>query len=104
MKFHVNVSLNLMVDVDDAVFHIQVCKRQSTKLGNTHSGVEQDEYDLVVFAVDAIVVYKLQEFTHLVSGNRLAGYAVVYDNPGKLELEWILDQDVIIHGHLEGWS
>ena len=62
--FNVNChasALKLMVDVDDPVLHIQISDGQSTELGNSHSGVEQDENHLVVFAVNVIVVDKFQK-------------------------------------------
>ena len=41
VNFHTS-SLKLMVDIDNPILHIQIADGQSTELGNTHSGVEQD--------------------------------------------------------------
>ena len=49
-------ALQLVVDVDDAVFHIKVPDGQSAELGNTHPGMEEDVEHLVVFPVAAAVM------------------------------------------------
>ena len=103
--FNVNChagALKLMVDVDDPVLHIQIADGQSTELGNSHSGVEQDENHLVVFAVNVIVVDKFQKLSHLIGLNCLAGNAVIHHHTGKLKSERVLDNQIIVYRHLEG--
>ena len=103
--FNVNChagALKLMVDVDDPVLHIQIADGQSTELGNSHSGVEQDENHLVVFAVNVIVVDKFQKLSHLIGLNCLAGNAVIHHYTGKLKSERVLDNQIIVYRHLEG--
>ena len=91
-----------MVDVNNPVLHIQIADGQTAKLGNSHSSVEQDENHFIVFAVDIIIVYKLQKFSHLIRLNCLAGNTVIYHYAGKLKAERVLDNQIIIHRHLEG--
>ena len=90
-----------MVDIYDPVLHVQVLQGESAELGDTHSGVEQYVYHLVVFAVAVVVMNKLQELPHLIPGDGFSRHAVVHHNTGKLEPEGILLQTVIIHRHLE---
>ena len=101
MNRHADV-LQLMVNVNNPVLHIQIADDQTAKLGNSHSGVEQDEHHLIVFAVDIIIVYKLQKFSHLIRLNRLADNTIIYYYAGKLKAERVLDNQIIIHRHLEG--
>ena len=83
-------ALKLVIDVDDAVLHIQIADGQSTELGNSHSGVEQNKNHLIVLAVDIVVMYELQEFSHLVRFDCLASNAVIYYYAGELKSERIL--------------
>ena len=97
-------TLKLVVDVDDAVLHIQVPEGQSTELGNSHSGVGQHENYLIVLAVDIVVMNEFQELSHLIRFDRLTGNAVIYYHPGKLKTERILQDQIIVYCHLEDRS
>ena len=99
---HFGGPLQLLVDVDDPLLHIEIVDGQSTELRDSHSCMEQYVECLVVSAVVVIVVHKLQELAHLVFGDSLSRHAVVDHHPGKLEPEWILLQVVVIDCHLEG--
>ena len=94
--------LQLLVNVDDPVLHVQVADGQAAELRDTYPGMEQDEDCLIVFAVAVVIPDKLQELPHLIAGDGLPGDAVVYDHTGKLKGKGILVQTVVIHCHLEG--
>lgn len=57
---HVGCPLQLVVDIDDPVFQVNILEGQSAEFGNTHSRVEQDVDHLVILAVDVIVMDELQ--------------------------------------------
>ena len=95
-------ALQLVVDVDDPVLHVQVLDGQPAELGDAHAGVEQDVDRFIVFAVYVVIVNELQELAHLVFGDSLPRHAVIDHHPGKLEPEWILLQVVVVDCHLEG--
>ena len=66
--------------------------------------MEQDVYCLIIFTVAVIIMNELQEFSHLVFGDRFPGHAVVHHHACKLKAEGILLQAVIIHSHPESWT
>ena len=100
--FHFGGPLQLLVDVDDPLLHVEIVDGQSAELGDSHSCVEQNIECLVVSAVVVVIVHELQELAHLVFGDGLPCHAVVDHHPGKLEPEGILLQVVVVDCHLEG--
>lgn len=80
-----------MVDVYDVILQINILKRQSTKLGYSHSGMEKDVNRFVVFVVKVIVMYEFEELAHFIPRNCLSGNRIVYQNSCKLETEWITE-------------
>lgn len=44
---------------------------------------------------------EFQELSHLFSGNRLPGHAVVDYNRGKLKTKWVFAENIIIYRHLK---
>ncbi len=58
---HLACALQLMVDVDDPVLHIQIADRQSAEFTDAHAGMEKDVENIVVFVVHVVVVAELQE-------------------------------------------
>ena len=99
---HFGSPLQLLIDVDDPLLHVEIVDGQSAELRDSHSCMEQDVECLVVSAIVVIVVYKLQELAHLVFRDSLSCHAVIDHHPGKLEPEWILLQVVVVDCHLEG--
>ena len=82
--------MQLMVDVDDLLLQIDIRNGQTAELRDTHPGMEKDVYHFVVFAVNHIVMYELEEFPHLILCQSLSHDGVIEDNPYKLESERIL--------------
>ena len=80
---------------------VDIADRQSAELRNTHTGMEQNINDLIVFAVAVIVMNKLQELLHLILGDGLSRNAVVYHHPGKFKTEGVLVEQIVIDSHLE---
>ena len=99
--FHRGCPLELMVNIDDPVLHVQVADRQPAELRDSHSCVEQDVDHFVILAVDVVVMHKLQELPHLVLCDGFSRHAVVNYNSRELKPEWILLQAIIIYRHLE---
>ena len=99
---HFGSPLQLLIDVDDPLLHVEIVNGQSAELGDSHSCVEQNIECLVVSAVVVVIVHELQELAHLVFGDGLPCHAVVDHHPGKLEPEGILLQVVVVDCHLEG--
>ena len=93
-----------MVDVDDTILHIEVFDGQSAEFRNSKTGMKLNVEDFVILAVHIIVMYELEELSHLVFCDCLSCNCIIYQYPGKLKSEWILYQNVIIHRHLKGWS
>ena len=77
----------MVINIDQVMLKIDIADCQPTELRNTHAGMKQDINDLIVFAVAVIIMDKLQEFLHLVPGDGLSGYAVVYHHSGELKAE-----------------
>ena len=44
---------------------------------------------------------EFQELSHLFSGNRLPGHAVIDYYRGKFKAKWVFTEDIIIHRHLK---
>ena len=78
-----------MVNVYDSILHIQILQCQSAKFRDTHSCVKKDINYFVILAVHIIVMDEFQKLSHLFSGNRLPGHAVVDYHRGKLKAKWI---------------
>ena len=95
-------ALQLVVDVDDAVFHIEVPDGQSAELGNTHPGMEEDVEHLVVFPVAAAVMDEFQEGPHLFRRQSLTHDGIIDHDVDKREGEGVAPEHFIIHSHLEG--
>lgn len=77
--------------------------RQKTKNpAHPQAGVEKDKDRIVVLAVAVVIVDKLQEFPHLIRLDRFPHDGIVNHNPDQLEIKGILDQQIVIHRHLEG--
>ena len=66
--------------------------------------MEQDVEHLVILAVHVIIVYKLKELSHLVFCDCLSCDCIIYQYSSKLESEWILYNNIVIHRHLKGRS
>lgn len=98
---HVGCPLQLVVDIDDPVFQVNILEGQPAEFGNTHSCVEQNVDHLVILAVDVIVMDELQELPHLVFCNRLPCHAVIDNHSCQFKGKGILMQHIIIHRHLE---
>ena len=92
---HVRQPLQLVIDVDDPVFHVQVADGQPTEFRDPHTGMEEDEDRFVVFAEDIVIVDELEELPHLVSGDRLSRHAVIYDHLRQFKAEGVLYQAVM---------
>lgn len=92
---HVRQPLQLVVDVDDPVFHVQVADGQPTEFRDPHTGMEEDEDRFVVFAEDIVIVDELEELPHLVAGDRLSRHAVIYDHLRQFKAEGVLYQAVM---------
>ena len=73
--------------------------------GNTTSGLglEKGNIDNTVYelTVMRIVLNELQEFTLLLSCNRITLYTVIHNDRMKFELKWIFNNHVIICRHLK---
>ena len=93
--------LQLMINVNDSVLHVEVTLREPAELADSHACMEKDVEDLVVLAIYIIVVNKLEEVLHLLRGNGFPGLFGIDDDPGQLETERILHQHVIVYRHLE---
>ena len=101
---HIRAPLELVVDIDQVMLKIDIADCQPTELRNTHTGMEQDINNLIVFAVAVVVMDEFQELLHLIPGDGFSGYAIVYHHPCKLKAEGVLVEQVIIDGHLESRS
>ena len=93
-----------MVNVDLPIFHIHIRQRQTHKLGNPKPGLEQNIDTIIVFAKMLVTRHKFKKRSFLLSGNRFPCHAVVDYDGGKLKFKWILAYQIIIDGHLKGWS
>ena len=60
-------TLQLVVDVDEAILQVNILYRQSAELADSHSCIKEDVNHLVVFAVHIVVVHKFQELPVCVS-------------------------------------
>ena len=101
---HIPLPLQLMVNVDLPIFHIHIRQRQTHKLGNPKPGLEQNIDTIIVFAKMLVTRHKFKKRSFLLSGNRFPCHAVVDYDGGKLKFKWILAYQIIIDGHLKGWS
>ena len=82
---HFRWTLQLMVDVDYLVFHINVWKRQAAEFWNPHACMEKDVDHFIILAVHHIIMDKFQKFSHLVFCHCFACYAVIYHYPCKFK-------------------
>ena len=102
VKRHVRRPDQLMINVDEMVFKVNVVQGQAAEFTDPHPGMEQDVYDLVIFAVAVVVMDKFQDFLHLHFTDCLPRHTVVNDYPSKLESKGVLCKQVIVHRHLKG--
>ena len=63
--------------------------------------MEQDVECLVVFAVHIIIPDELEELPHLVFRDGFPRNGVIHHHSGKFKAERVLDEDIIVHRHLE---
>ena len=93
-----------MIDDDFVVFKIKVLNRQSNKLRDAESCLEQDEDTVIILAEMIVVLDKLQKGSLLLPCDRFSGNAVVDHNGIQLKIKGVLIQKVIIYCHLESRS
>ncbi len=94
---HIGSPLQLVIYVNDAVFHINIIYRKSAELQNSHSSMEKDIENFVVFAVHVILTHEFQESIHLIFGYCLPYLLCVHDNSDKLKTERIFETCLILN-------
>ena len=92
-------ALELVVNMNGLILHIQVIHSQTHKLGNSHTRIEQDIHTIIIFAIMLVLFDKGQEFALLVSGDSFSGDRIVDDNLCQLKVKGILADVVILHRH-----
>ena len=90
-----------MIEINDPVLHIQVADRQPAELRDAHPSMEQDVKSLIIFTIAVIIMNELEEFPHLVPGERIPSHTVVDHHTGQFKAERILVQDIVIYRQLE---
>lgn len=90
-----------MVDGDDIVLKVNVLDGKSTEFGDSHSGMKQDVECLVILTEHIIVPDELEELPHLVFCDGFPCNSVIHHHSGKFKTERVLDEDIIVHRHLE---
>ena len=92
---YIGSPLQLVIYVNDAVFHINIIYRKSAELRNSHSRMEKNIENFVVFAVHVIITNELQELVHLVFGYCLPYLLCVHDNSDKLKIKRIFEHNFV---------
>ena len=93
--------LQLMVNVDGSVLHIQILNRQSCKFRNTHPCLKQNVHTVIILAIVRIIFDEIKESSFLFSCNGLTSDRIIYHHSCQLKFKWILSQYIIIHCHLK---
>lgn len=93
----VRLSLQLMVNADGLVLHIQVADGQSRKFGDSQTRMEQDINAVIVFAVVLVLLNEGQELPHLLPGDGFPCYRIVDNDLCKLKIKGILSEEIILH-------
>ena len=65
-----------MFIINDTVLHIQIAEGKSTELGNSHSGLEQEEKHVVVFVVNVIVVNNFKKLSDVLKQHLIITYSL----------------------------
>ena len=95
----VGLPLELMVNSDGPVPHVQVTNRQANKLGDSQTSMEQDVHSIVILTVVLVLFHKVQKLPHLFNGDGLSCNRVIHNNLGQFKVKGVLADVVIFHGH-----
>ena len=93
-----------MIDVDNAVFQVNIRNRQPYKFRNPKSCLKKDIDTFIVSGKVFILFYEFQKCPFLLSGKGFSCHTVIDNYRGKLELKGIFPYQIIINRHLERWS
>ncbi len=98
---HVTGSLELLVHPYTALFEVEIIHREAAELGNAEPGVQEDEEGVVIAPVVLVVRHEIEEPALLLGGKGLACDHVVHQHGGKLEVEGIPADKVVLLRHLK---
>lgn len=98
---HVAGSLELLVHPYAALFEVEIIHREAAELGNAEPRVQEDEEGVVITLVVLVARHELEEPALLLGGKGLACDHVVHQHGGKLEVEGVSADEVVLLRHLK---